>query len=153
MSSSSLPTWELIKLSGPIIFFSILLPLLDTFTDLRMIIRFYRGIPGCNATYDEIYYGEDFYFFNWQNRFTCEVDPNIYCETNPNSSECDYFDETGIPSRISGCEWDVIICERDPATFCESKPTSSLCKRFHHTIYGTMFLGNYLKKVFSLTCF
>ena len=42
-----LTTWQLVKMTGPIILFGILLPIVDSVTDLRMIIILYWGIPGC----------------------------------------------------------------------------------------------------------
>ena len=143
----SLTTVELVKMSLPIIFFSILLPFVDTITDLRMIFRLYRGIPGCQP-YDDMYYG-DWYLLQWQEEYTCREDPDIYCETNPDSWQCSYFYEYGDPYYIPGCEWDINICYRDSATFCESKPDSPFCKNFKHTTYGLMFLGKELKEIFS----
>ena len=81
--SSPLTTWQLVKMSGPIILFEILLPLLDNFTDLRMIIRLYWGIPGCKAGNAE-----------------CLKDPATFCE----DRQEDYYRELNSTQEDYYCE-------------------------------------------------
>ena len=52
-TQSTMTIKEMAKSFLPIILFSIVLPLIDIFTDLRMIIRLFSGINGC------IYYDDD----------------------------------------------------------------------------------------------
>ena len=48
-----LPLGQLVKMTGPIFLFGVILPFVDMITDLRMIIRLYVGVQGCseNASY------------------------------------------------------------------------------------------------------
>ena len=45
-------TMEMLKMFFPIVLFSIILPLIDIVTDLRLIIRLYSGIYGCRSYED-----------------------------------------------------------------------------------------------------
>ena len=81
--STPLTTWQLVKMSGPIILFEILLPLLDNFTDLRMIIRLYWGIPGCKAGNAE-----------------CLKDPATFCK----DRQEDYYRELNSTQEDYYCE-------------------------------------------------
>ena len=151
MSSTSatppLTTWQLVKMTGPIILFGILLPTVDNLTDLRMIIRLYFGIPGCKSVY-YVYY-EDYISMNgtnWQDLYTCQQDSETYCQLNPNSVVCKEFefDESkrkGYPGPIPNCTWDLDTCEKDPATFCEDNPHRLICGHYRHRDFALMFLG------------
>ena len=83
MSSTSpsppLTTWELVKMTGPIMFFGILLPTVDNLTDLRMIIRLYTGIYSCNYVHPSDYY---YNVLNgtWEDVISCQPqqDPDTY---------------------------------------------------------------------------
>ena len=59
-TQSTMTTKEIAKSFFPIILFSIVLPLIDIFTDLRMIIRLFFGITNCINSDDDINvsYGE-----------------------------------------------------------------------------------------------
>ena len=113
---------QLVKMAAPIILFSIILPTVDNVTDLRMIIRLYTGITGCASTYE----------LPWQERYTCQEDPITYCKSNPNSTECSYFERYGDPFLIPGCKliWqNEYTCQEDPATYCQSNADSYGCRR------------------------
>ena len=150
MSSTSasppLTTWELVKMTGPIIFFGILLPTVDNLTDLRMIIRLYSGIPGCNYVNPESYISET--NGTWEDLFTCQQDPDTYCQDNSESLECHYFFRNGYPDDIvgafiPGCRRDYYACvfDSDPVTFCENNPHRIACGHYKHVKFATMFLG------------
>ena len=139
MSSTSptppLTTWELVKMTGPIIFFGILLPTVDNLTDLRMIIKLYSGIPECKLVWYDVTDGP------WEDAYTCQQDPDTYCQENPGSSDCEDFYSWEYPVSIPGCTWDYKACKPDPATFCENKPHSLNCGHYKHVKFATMFLG------------
>ena len=129
MSSKSAPppltltTEQLLKMAAPIVLFSILLPAVDNVTDLIMITRLYTGITGCAA------YGD----LPWQERYTCQEDPATYCQSNPNSDQCYYFEQYGWVSDIPGCKeiWqNKYICQEDPVIYCQSNPNSTECYLF-----------------------
>ena len=42
-----LPLGQFVKMTAPVFIFGVILPIVDIFTDLRMIIRLYVGLPGC----------------------------------------------------------------------------------------------------------
>ena len=44
-----IPLGQLVRMTGPVFMFGVILPFVDMVTDLRMIIRLYKGVPGCNA--------------------------------------------------------------------------------------------------------
>ena len=148
MSSTSAPppltTWELVKMTGPIIFFGILLPTVDNLTDLRMIIRLYKGIPGCK-------YVDQWDYVNkmngtWEHVVTCQQDPDTYCQENdPKSKYCDHFYRYGYPpgNDFPGCTWVYLTCKSDPATFCADNPHHLNCGhyKYKHVKFATMFLG------------
>ena len=149
MSSTSptppLTTWELVKMTGPIILFGILLPTVDNLTDLRMIIRLYSGIYGCKyvSPYDYVRETNG----TWEDLFTCQQDPDAYCQVNnPEDRECRDFYWSGYPGNdFPGCTWDLDTCKPDPATFCENKPDRVTCGGIYtHRIFASMFLGNFL---------
>ena len=110
----------------PIVLFGILLPMVDNYTDLRLIIRLYTGVQGCVNTYD----------LPWQKVYTCQEDPVTYCQLNPNSYGCFDLKHYGDASDIPVCKekwqnkWD---CDEDPATYCKSNPNSTDCSYFERT--------------------
>ena len=81
---TTMTTKEMSKSFLPIILFSIVLPLIDIVTDLRIIIRLFSGIPGCiYASYTswddwnwKCYHAEDLSTFCQQdeNRHVCKVE-------------------------------------------------------------------------------
>ena len=145
MSSTSasppLTTWELVKMILPILGFGILLPTVDNLTDLRMIIRLYSGIYGCKYVRPWDYVKTN---GTWEDLFTCQQDPDTYCQENPGSWDCDNFYRWGYPNQFPGCAWDIETCNKDPATFCENKPDRVTCGIYTHRIFASMFLGNFL---------
>ena len=145
MSSKSpkppLTTWELVKMTGPIIFFGILLPTVDNLTDLRMIIRLYSGITGC--TYVNPYdYVRDTNG-TWKDLVTCQRNPDTNCKQwRGNTGRCDcHFDFSEYPSSaLPGCRWDYYTCNSDPATFCEDNQHRLTCGGlYQHVKFATMF--------------
>ena len=144
MSSPSAPppltTWQLVKMTGPIILFGILLPFVDNVTDLRMIIRLYSGIPDCKYIDPEEYLAKN--GTHWQDLYTClKSDLDNFCKLNPDSKGCDSFHRTGYPEDITSCELDQRTCMEGPATFCEDKPGHPNCGHYNHPHIATMFLG------------
>ena len=143
-TSPSLPltTWELVKMTGPIILFGILLPTVDNLTDLRMIIRLYIGVPGCNNVKP---YNVKEMNGTWEDVVTCQQDPDTYCQENPDPMDCSEFYSWGYPDHnFPGCTWDIYTCKSDPATFCENNPHHLNCGGLYtHRIFASMFLGNF----------
>ena len=143
MSSTSpsppLTNRELVTMAGPIIFFGILLPTVDNLTDLRMIIRLYSGINGCNYV---IPYGRLMNGTTWEDLYTCQQDPDTYCQLNdPESWYCKDFYHRGSPVHFPNCTLDFNTCKSDPATFCEDNPNRLTCGHYKHVTFATMFLG------------
>ena len=90
MSTPPLATWELVKMTGPIILFGILLPTVDNLTDLRMIIKLYSGIPDCGYDYIRIDYD------------TCKSDPATFCEDNPHHLVCTHYQHVKFATMFFG---------------------------------------------------
>ena len=67
-----LPLGQFVKMTAPVFIFGVILPIVDIFTDLRMIIRLYVGVPGCKhysrPRHNPCLEAEDF---------------NTYCQDNP----------------------------------------------------------------------
>ena len=144
-TSPSLPltTWELVKMTGPIILFGILLPTVDNLTDLRMIIRLYIGVPGCNNVKP---YNVKEMNGTWEDVVTCQQDPDTYCQLNdPESWYCKDFYHRGSPVHFPNCTLDFNTCKSDPATFCEDNPDHPNCGGnggiYKHVKFASMFLG------------
>ena len=78
-TQSTMTTMEMAKSFSPIILFSIVLPIIDIFTDLRMIIRLFSGIKSC------IYYDDDINvrYSEWYG-CTSSDDLSIFCLQYPN---------------------------------------------------------------------
>ena len=79
-TQSTMTTKEMAKSFLPIILFSIVLPLIDIFTDLRMIIRLFSG-----SWQNCIYYGDDINV-SWDESEGCisSDDLSIFCLQYPN---------------------------------------------------------------------
>ena len=45
--TDQLSRWQLARITGPVVFFSIILPFIDNVTDLTMIVRLYYGVNYC----------------------------------------------------------------------------------------------------------
>ena len=154
-STPPLTTWELVKMTGPIILFGILLPTVDNLTDLRMIIRLYTGITGCKFVDPDNYNRET--NGTWEDLITCQQNPNTYCRLNPGFPGCGYRPALvpgrapvsvleGVPSSdFPGCRWDFYTCNSDPDTFCEDNPHRlTSCVYYQHEKFATMFLGIFI---------
>ena len=144
MSTPPLTTLELVKMTGPIILFGILLPTVDSLTDLWMIIKLYGGIIGCKYVDPEDYISST--NGTWEDLFTCQQDPDTYCQLNPGIWICDSFYTVGYPEKrfFPNCTWDIDTCAPDPATFCKNNPNRLTCGgHYQHVKFATMFLGNY----------
>ena len=78
-TQSTMTTKEMAKSFSAIILFSIVLPLIDIVTDLRMIIRLYSGISNC------IFYKDDINvsYSDWANCDTSD-DLSTFCQLHPN---------------------------------------------------------------------
>ena len=77
-----LTTGQMVKMFGPIVFFSILLPFVDIVTDLRMIITLYTGIYACNET--KIIYRDTYKVCRANSSTFCQQTPTLcYVETHP----------------------------------------------------------------------
>ena len=76
---SIMTTKEMTKRFSHIILFSIILPLIDIITDLRMIIRLFSGINGC------IYYDDDINVSvrEWESCISSD-DLSMFCLQYPN---------------------------------------------------------------------
>ena len=79
-TQSTMTTKEMAKSFLPIILFSIVLPLIDIFTDLRMIMRLFSGIwQYCIDPYDDINVS-----IQDRNNCTSSEDLSIFCLQYPN---------------------------------------------------------------------
>ena len=45
--TDNLSRWQLARITGPVVFFSIILPLIDNVTDLILIVKLYFGVHYC----------------------------------------------------------------------------------------------------------
>ena len=100
-TKSTMTTKEMSKTFLPIILFSIVLPLIDIVTDLRIIIRLYFGISGCipyeneerirlNVSYDEL--------------ISCETtgDLSTFCQQDENRRLCQIEDHSKFATLLLG---------------------------------------------------
>ena len=71
-----LSTWQMVKMFGPIVFFSILLPFVDIVTDLRMIITLYTGIQACDKTRIRMNW-------DWDTYRVCLANSSTFCQQTP----------------------------------------------------------------------
>ena len=78
-SQSTMTTKEMAKSFSPIILFSIVLPLIDIFTDLRLIIRLYYGTPICIHFRDDL----NGTLSEWDNCASSD-DLSTFCQLYPN---------------------------------------------------------------------
>ena len=112
MSSPSatppLTTWQLVKMTGPVILFGILLPFVDNVTDLRMIIRLYWGIPACRHLQNPSDLTRN--GIHWEDLYTCgRENPDAFCQSPPASTGCDNSTGTGY-DYILRCSPDYVTC-------------------------------------------
>ena len=105
-----------IKTFLPIILFSIILPLIDIVTDLRLIIRLYSGIYICIQFSDLIWIGE----YGSENRY------GIYNYENGSRN-------------ISYEEWGDCKDSVDLSDFCQQN--ANPCIREKHIKFATLLLG------------
>ena len=78
-TQSTMTTKEMAKSFSPIILFSIVLPLIDIVTDLRMIIRLFSGITSCIDSSEDI----NVSYLEWRG-CTRTDDLFTFCLQNPN---------------------------------------------------------------------
>ena len=85
-TQSTMNTKEMAKSFSPIILFSIVLPLIDIVTDLRMIIRLFSGISSC-VSYEDI--GK--LNISSSNVWDCQDadDLSTFCQLHPNVCKLD----------------------------------------------------------------
>lgn len=96
-AQSIMTTKEMLKMFLPIVFFNIILPLIDIVTDLRLIIRLYSSvIYNCIPRRDLIlnyytgyYYYEDgnrnVSYIEWKNCSNSGTELDNFCQQYPNS--------------------------------------------------------------------
>ena len=161
-TQSTMTTSDMSKTFVPIIIFSIVLPIIDIATDLRIIIRLFSGITSC-VPYDDIeklnpsvvYTLPSVYADYVQNEgggYYC-IEPIYYDDTR--SNEC-YFVHSCRPGingeklcqhekviwNVSYSEWNDCRISDDLSTFCQQYP--NLCKSEKHTKFATLLLGEYI---------
>ena len=82
-TQSTMTTKEMAKSFLPIILFSIVLPLIDIVTDLRMIIRLFSGITSCVPENDYIFWNT-FKNVTGSEYFDCYIDLSRFCQLHSN---------------------------------------------------------------------
>ena len=78
---TSLPLSQFVKMTAPIFVFGVILPLVDTVTDLRMIIRLFGGVQACSTKGVANSYDADFRECLEAKNFTA------YCQDNQGRCE------------------------------------------------------------------
>ena len=84
-TQSTMTTKEMAKSFLPIILFSIILPLIDIVTDLRIIIRLYSGITGC-ISYED-YRRSNVSYYEWTSCRDTD-DLSTFCQQDKNRHLC-----------------------------------------------------------------
>ena len=113
----TMTTKEMSKSFLPIILFSIILPLIDIVTDLRLIIRLYSGVYSC------IQYPTDLI---WRYKYEGLKKYGIY-----------YYEDGS--RNISYEEWRDCEKSDDLSNFCQQNPNP--CIREKHIKFATLLLG------------
>ena len=110
-----LPLGQFVKMTAPVFIFGVILPIVDIFTDLRMIIRLYVGLPGCKNSsriceQELVYDGEQ--NITAYEPINCHENPcyvaedfDRYCQDNP--GECSTEQHPIFASILLG---NLIIC-------------------------------------------
>ena len=80
-TQTTMTTKEMLKTFSPIILFSIILPLIDIVTDLRIIIRLYSGVVYCLLPENDIIFGFDLDYVDLEYEYA--PDPVCELETHP----------------------------------------------------------------------
>ena len=81
---------SVVRMTGPVFIFGVILPFVDIGTDFRLIYRLYNGTLGCNSSN-----------IGWQKlNETCFADVEKYCNENP--EECIYETHEIIASLMLG---------------------------------------------------
>ena len=116
-SSMSMETTALLQMAVPIIVLNLLLPSVDTVTDLITIIKLYLGGHGCI---------DENVFSIHDQLAACERNPAEYCSTNQ-SALCTVSEDNGTYTCISRAHRDQLWqqCIADPRGFCG--PRHSRC--------------------------
>ena len=86
--TDQLSRWQLARITGPVVFFSIILPFIDNVTDLIMIVRLYYGVHYCNQYCPSSYgYG----FKTCEGYRECRENATIFCNGNNTHSNWWYL--------------------------------------------------------------
>ena len=135
-SSMSMETTALLQMAAPIIVLNLLLPSVDTVTDLITIIKLYLGGHGCI---------DENVFSIHDQLAVCERNPAEYCSTNQ-SALCTVSEDDGTYT-CSRARRDHLWqqCIADPRGFCEDPDTRDVFTFCHgvlrHPKFATMLLG------------
>ena len=81
--SNQLSRWHLARITGPVVFFSIILPFIDNVTDLTMIVRLYYGVDYCKH-YCPSYYGMK----TCDGYRECRENATTFCKENKDTATC-----------------------------------------------------------------
>ena len=148
-TQSKMTTADMSKTFVPIIIFSIVLPIIDIVTDLRIIIRLFSGIASC-VPYDDIeklnarvVNSNNYYFCHGSSvRYVHPSSkPNCYfvhsCRPGINGERWCHHQE--VIWNVSYSEWNDCRISDDLSTFCQQYP--NLCKSEKHTKFATLLLG------------
>ena len=77
--TDQLSRWQLARITGPVVFFSIILPFIDNVTDLTMIVRLYYGVHYCNQ-----YCPSSYGLKTCEGYRECRENATIFCNENNN---------------------------------------------------------------------
>ena len=84
--TDQLSRWHLARITGPVVFFSIILPFIDNVTDLTMIVRLYYGVHYCNQ-----YCPSSYGLKTCEGYRECRENATIFCNGNNTQSNWWYF--------------------------------------------------------------
>ena len=147
----TMTTKEMLKTFSPIILFSIILPLIDIVTDLRIIIRLFSGVFYCippeelNSTmegndiygFSPNYYGSDFDDYSdyvaRNNKINRELQLPLITNTSYDYSDSYYY---GFSPEVFGSEFDD-----------DQLPSIPECELLTHHIFATLLLGEFKGKI------
>ena len=127
---------------------NIALPTLDTFTDINLVIKLYRGAQYCDRSDDYLRVRDDYE--------KCQKDPVGYCSNDENNQgfcrlwQGVHYCSWRITPAIAIARNDYKKCQDDPVSYCSNDENNQVVCRFsnpHYKMATAMlipFLLNYI---------
>ena len=98
--TDNLGRWQLARITGPVVFFSIILPLIDNVTDLILIVKLYFGVNYCDHyCFSPSTYGSK----TCAGYYQCRENATTYCnnlDENSNDESCQFRRYTTLASSL-----------------------------------------------------